>query len=104
MVERAIFDYIRPYCGLDLEDNKPFCFNKSLFSLDNLGHDDASPYQVWLQKGQPLIGYHADDYQKIFLTFAVTVNKAIRFFSQDTLAYDKICRLARQNAPPPPPR
>ena len=32
-----------PQCDLDLEDSKP------IFLHDTLAHDEASPYQVWLQ-------------------------------------------------------
>ena len=43
-VETVIFDYMNSKCDLDLEDSKP------IFLHDTLAHDDASPYQVWLQK------------------------------------------------------
>ena len=44
MVDTVIFDYMNPHCDLDLEDSKP------IFLHDTLAHDDASSYQVWLQK------------------------------------------------------
>ena len=44
MVATVISDYMSPHCDLELEDSKP------IFLHDTLAHDDASPYQVWLQK------------------------------------------------------
>ena len=43
-VETVILDYISPQYDPELEDSKP------IFLHDTLAHDDASPYQVWLQK------------------------------------------------------
>ena len=48
MVETVISAYMSPHCDLELEDSKP------IFSHDTLAHDDASPYQVWLQKVKQL--------------------------------------------------
>ena len=44
MVETVISDYISPHCDFELEDSKP------VFLYGTLAHDDALPYQVWLQK------------------------------------------------------
>ena len=46
MVEKVVFDYMSPHCDPELEDSKP------IFLHDTLAHDDASPYQVWLQRIQ----------------------------------------------------
>ena len=43
-VETVIFDYMSPPCDSELEDSKPSYLH------DNLAHDDASQYQVWLRK------------------------------------------------------
>ena len=44
IAETVIIDYMSPHSDLDLEDNQSF------HMTDTLTHDDASPYQVWLQK------------------------------------------------------
>ena len=44
VVETLILDYMSPHYDPELEDSKPD------FVHDTLAHDDASPYQVWLQK------------------------------------------------------
>ena len=44
MVETVILDYMSPHYDPELEGSKP------IFLHDTLAHDDASPYQVWLQK------------------------------------------------------
>ena len=46
MTQTVIFDRMSPHCGRDPEDSKP------TFLHGILAHDDASPYQVWLQKAQ----------------------------------------------------
>ena len=66
MVETVISDYMSPQCDLDLEDRKP------LFLHDALAHDDASPYQLWLQKVQQLRRYRPDEHLLEFSTFLVT--------------------------------
>ena len=63
MVETVIFDYVRPNCDFDLEDSKP------VFLHDTLAHEDASPYQVWLQKGfrmSPRRGLDLEDCKLFF--------------------------------------
>ena len=45
MVERVILGYMSHHYDPDFEDSKP------IFLHNTLAHDDASPYQVWLQKG-----------------------------------------------------
>ena len=67
VVETVIFDQMSPCCNPELEDSKP------IFLHDTLAHDDASPYQVWLQKVQQLRGYRADEHSLEFLTFSVTL-------------------------------
>ena len=44
VVETLILDYMSPHYDPELEDSKPD------FVHDTLAHDDASPYQVWLQR------------------------------------------------------
>ena len=44
MVDTVISDYMSPQCDPKLEDSKPIVLQ------DTLAHDDAPPYQVWLQK------------------------------------------------------
>ena len=44
MVGTVIRNYMSPQYDHELEDSKP------IFLHDTLAHDDASPYQVWLQK------------------------------------------------------
>ena len=46
MVETVTLDYMSPHYDLEPEDSKP------IFLHDTLAHDNASPYQVWLQKVQ----------------------------------------------------
>ena len=60
MVETVIFGYIDPNCDLELEDSK------SVFLHDTLAHDDASPYQVKLQKDQQLRRYCQDEHSPEF--------------------------------------
>ena len=60
MVETVIFDYMSPHCDLDLEDATP------TFLHDTLTHDDASPYQAWLQKVQQLRKYGPDEHSLEF--------------------------------------
>ena len=67
MVETVIFDQISPFCDPELEDSKP------IFLQDTLTYDDASPYQVWLQKVQQLRRYHQDGHSLEFLTFSLTM-------------------------------
>ena len=55
MVERVISDYMSPHCDLELEDSKPILH-------DTLAHDDASPYQVWLQRVKHLRRYYPDEH------------------------------------------
>ena len=50
MAETVVFDY--DPCELD--DSKP------IFLHDTLAHDDASQYQIWLQKIQQLKRYGPD--------------------------------------------
>ena len=52
-----------PHCDLDLEDSK------RILSHDTLAHDDASPYQVWLQKVQPFRRHGPDENSLIFILF-----------------------------------
>ena len=54
MVDTVTFDQMGPHCKL--EDSKP------IFLHDTLAHDDASQYQVWLQKVQQLRRYHPDEH------------------------------------------
>ena len=56
MVETVISDHMSPHCDPGLEDSKP------IFSHDTLAHDDASPYQVWLQKVQRSRRYRPDEH------------------------------------------
>ena len=47
MVETVILDQMSPHSDPELEDSKP------IFLYDT-GYDNASPYQVWLQRVQQL--------------------------------------------------
>ena len=67
MVETIIFDYRSPHCDPELEDSK------LIFLHDTLAYDDASPYQVWLQKVQQLMRYCPDEHSLEFFTFPVTL-------------------------------
>ena len=67
MVETVIFDQMSPHCGPELEDSK------LIFLHDTLAHDDASLYQVWLQKVQQLKRYRPDEHSLEFSTFSVTL-------------------------------
>ena len=60
MVETVTFDHKSLHCDLDLDDSKP------IFLHDNLAHDDASPYQVWLQKVQQLRRYPPNEHSLEF--------------------------------------
>ena len=60
MVETVISDKMSPRCDPELEDSKP------IFLHDNLAHDAASPYQVWLQEVQQLRRYHSDEHSLEF--------------------------------------
>ena len=42
-VEIVISDYVNPHCDLNLEVSTP------LFPRGTPSHDDAPPYQIWLQ-------------------------------------------------------
>ena len=55
MVRTVISDYLSPHCDLDHEDSEP------IFLQDTLAHDEASSYQVWLQKVQQLSRYCSDE-------------------------------------------
>ena len=63
MVETVISDIISLHCGPELEDNKP------IFLHDTLAPNDASQYQVWLQKVQQLRRYRPDEHSLEFCTF-----------------------------------
>ena len=63
----VIFDQMSPHCDPELEGNKP------IFLLDTLAYDDASPYQVWLQKVKQLRRYHPHEHSLEFWTFSVTL-------------------------------
>ena len=52
-VETVVCNHMSPHC--DPEDSEP------IFLHDILAHDDASPYQVWLQRVQQLRRYHPDE-------------------------------------------
>ena len=67
MAETVIPDYMSPQCDPELEDSK------TIFLHDTLTHDEASPYQVWLQKVQQLMRYHPDEHSLKLLTFSVTL-------------------------------
>ena len=56
MAETVIHDYMSPHYDPELEDNKPIVLNGTL------ANDDASPYQVWLQKVQQLRRYCPDEH------------------------------------------
>ena len=60
MVETVISDKMSPRCDPELEDSKP------IFLHDTLVHDDASPYQVWLQNVQQLRRYRPDEHSLEF--------------------------------------
>ena len=60
MVDTVIFDYMSPQCDLELEDSK------LIFLHDTLAHDDASLYQVWLQKVQQFRRYCSDEHSLKF--------------------------------------
>ena len=54
--------HMNPHCDLELEDSK------QIFLHDTLIHDDASPYQVWLQKVQHFRRYYPDEHSLEFFT------------------------------------
>ena len=56
MVETVISDQMSPHCDPELEDSKP------VFLYGTLAHDDALPYQVWLQKVQQWRKYCPDEH------------------------------------------
>ena len=56
IIETVIFDYVSPHCNPELEDSKP------IFLHGTLTHNDASPYQVWLQKVQQLRRYCPEEH------------------------------------------
>ena len=65
IVETVIFDYMSPHC--DLQNSIP------VFLHDTLAHNNASPYQVWLQKVQHLRRYRPDEHSLKFWTFPVSL-------------------------------
>ena len=65
MVETVTFHQISPHSDPELQDSKP------IFLHDTLAHDVASPYQVWLQKGQQRWRYRPDEQSLEFLIFSV---------------------------------
>ena len=75
MVETVTLYNISPNFDLDLDDSKP------IFLHDNLAHDDASPYQVWLQNVQQLRRYRPDEHSLEYWVFPMT---AIRSFHKTT--------------------
>ena len=60
MVETVLLDYMSPQYDFELEDSKP------IFLHDTLAHNDASPYQVQLQKVQQLRRYAQDEHSLEF--------------------------------------
>ena len=60
VVETVILDYMTPHYYPELEDSKP------IFLHDTLAHDDASPYQIWLQKIQQLRRHCPDEHSLEF--------------------------------------
>ena len=78
MVETVIFDYMSPHCDLEFENRKP------IFLHDTLTDDEASPYQVWLQKIQRFRIYCPDEQSLILWNFTVTstLNAVIHFFAR----------------------
>ena len=67
VVETLILDYMSPHYDPELEDSKPD------FVHDTLAHDDASPYQIWIQKVQQLRRYSPDEHSLEYLTFPMTL-------------------------------
>ena len=67
MVDTVTSDYMSPQWYYEIEDSKP------VFLHDTLAHDDASLYQVWLQKVQQLKRYRPDEHSLEFSTFSVTL-------------------------------
>ena len=65
--DKVKFDQMSPHCDPELEDSEP------IFLHDTLAHDDASPYQVWLQRVQQLRIYYPDEHLLEFWTFPVTL-------------------------------
>ena len=55
IVDTVIFDYMSLQYDPELEDSKP------IFVHDTLAHENAAPYQVWLQKVQQLRRYRPDE-------------------------------------------
>ena len=66
VVESVISDSMSPQCGLDFE-------SKPIFLHNTLAHDDASAYNVWLQKVQHLRRYHPEEQSLEFWPFPVTM-------------------------------
>ena len=77
---------MNPHCDPLLEDSNP------IFLHDTLAHDDASPYQVWLQKiqqlGKYIIQMNIHWNSEPFLWPSPPQNNPI--FSQDNPAYDDV--------------
>ena len=55
-----MLDYLSPRCDSELEDGNPILLH------DTLAHDDASPYQIWLQKIQQLRRHCPDEHSLEF--------------------------------------
>ena len=89
--------YVSPHCDLDTEDSEP------IFLHDTSPHDNTPPYQAykkkWLSSSEDTTQTRSgtrreyqDKHSLTCWTFAVTLtlNAAIPFFQQDTLAYDAV--------------
>ena len=66
-LETVIFNYMSPHYDPKLEDSK------TVFLHDILAHDDAPPYQVWLQKVQQLKRYCSYEHSLEFWIFPVSL-------------------------------
>ena len=60
MTETVILDYKSSHYDPELEDSKP------VFLHGTLAPDDASPYQIWLQKVQQLRRYRPAEHSLEF--------------------------------------
>ena len=60
VVKTLIRDYMSPHYDPEFQHSKP------IFLHDTLAHDDASPYQVWLQMVQQLRRYCPDEHSLKF--------------------------------------
>ena len=79
VLETVIFDYMSPHCDPELEDRG---------YKSTLAQDDASPYQVWLQKIQQLRRYcsneHSPEFSNVPVTLTLTITEQSNLFTRQS--------------------